>query len=89
MDTLELLKARLGISASTRDTYLNTIIESVKKELTEEKGIELDGENMAHEMFVVDYATWRYQSRDSTEDMPQHIKWRLKNLFLHDGGKDV
>ncbi len=40
MDTatiLELVKARLGISTNVRDTYLISIIESVIKELEDEK----------------------------------------------------
>lgn len=86
---LELMKARLGISSNVRDTYLIAIIESVIKELEGEKGIILEGENMNHTMFLVDYATWRYQSRDSSGDMPKHLKWRLKNLFIHNGGGPV
>lgn len=91
MDTstvLQLVKARLGISTNVRDTYLISIIESVIRELEDEKGIVLEGENMNHIMFVVDYATWRYQSRDSSGDIPRHLQWRLRNLFIHNGGKD-
>lgn len=90
MDTstvLELAKARLGISTTVRDTYLVSIIGSVIKELEDEKGITLETDNINHIMFIVDYATWRYQSRDSAGDVPKHLKWRLKNLFIHNGGK--
>ncbi len=90
MDTatiLELVKARLGISTNVRDTYLISIIESVIKELEDEKGITLETNNMNHIMFVVDYSVWRYQSRDSSGDIPRHLQWRLKNLYIHNGGK--
>lgn len=89
MDTatiLQLVKARLGISSTVRDTYLVSIIDAVITELKDEKGITLDTENANHLMFVVDYATWRYQSRDSSGAMPKHLMWRLKNLYIHDGG---
>ena len=83
---LTLLKARLGISSTVRDTYLIAIIDGIIKELESEKGIALEVENPNHLMFVVDYATWRYQSRDSTGAMPKHLMWRMKNLYIHNGG---
>lgn len=91
MDTatiLDLVKARLGISTNVRDAYLNSIIESIITELEDEKGITLVADNANHLMFIVDYSSWRYQSRDSTGAMPEHLKWRLKNLYVS-GGKNV
>lgn len=91
MDTatiLDLVKARLGISTNVRDAYLTSIIESIITELEDEKGITLVADNANHLMFIVDYSTWRYQSRDSTGAMPEHLKWRLKNLYVS-GGKNV
>ena len=58
-----LVKERLGIKTDVRDTYLTVIVDSVIEELEDEKGLVLDGANPYHLMFVVDYATWRYQSR--------------------------
>ncbi len=89
MDTaavLELVKARLGISATVRDTYLTAIIDGIVKELTDEKGLSLDGDNPYHLMFVVDFATWRYQNRDTMEAMPRHLQFRLHNMIIHAGG---
>ena len=86
MDTstvLDLVKARLGISSNVRDTYISAIIDGVIKELEDEKGIVLDGTNPYHLMFVVDYATWRYQNRDSEGAMPRHLQFRLHNLMIH------
>lgn len=83
---LELVKSRLGISSSVRDPYLISIIQSVISELESEKKIALEPENMNHVMFVVDYAVWRYQSRDQSGGTPEHIMWRLRNLFLCNGG---
>lgn len=83
---LSLVKARLGISTEVRDIYLASIIDSVLKELEDEKGVTLEVGNMNHIMFVADYVTWRYQSRDSAGDMPRHLQWRLHNLMIHNGG---
>lgn len=83
---LDLIKARLGITSSVRDTYLTAIVNGVVKELEDEKGLVLDGANPYHLMFVVDYATWRYQNRDTMEAMPRHLQFRLHNLMIHAGG---
>ena len=85
---LELVKARLGITTAVRDAYLTAIIFGVIDELEKEKGIQLDSDNAHHLMFVVDYATWRYQSRDSSGALPRHLQWRLHNLIIS-GDNDV
>lgn len=90
MDTatvLALVKERLGLRTTVRDTYLTAIVEGVLKELEDEKGLVLDGANSYHIIFVVDYATWRYQSRDSDTGLPRHLQYRLHNLFIHARGE--
>lgn len=86
---LQLVKDRLGISSTIRDTYITAIINGVAKELEDEKGLVLDSANPYHLIFIVDYVTWRYQSRDSAEAMPRHLQYRLHNLYLHTGGQTV
>lgn len=89
MDTnqiLALVKARLGISTAVRDTYLTAICNAVIDDLSKVHGITLDAANAEHLMFCVDYATWRYQSRDSTAAMPRHLQFRLHNLIISAGG---
>jgi len=83
---LELVKARLGITTAVRDVYLAAIINGVITELEDEKGLALDGANPYHLMFVVDFATWRYQNRDESGAMPRHLQFRLHNLMIHAGG---
>lgn len=92
MDTtiiLQLVKNRLGINTNVRDTYLSAIIDGVVKELEDEKGLVLNGANPYHLIFVVDYVTWRYQSRDSKEAMPRHLQFRLHNLMIHVGAANL
>lgn len=81
-----LVKERLGIRSAVRDTYLTVITESVVTELEDEKGLKLDADNSYHLLFCVDYATWRYQSRDDAGAMPRHLQFRLHNLMIHVGG---
>jgi len=89
MDTtmiVSLVKERLGIKSTVRDTYLAAIVDGILTELADEKGLALDGANPYHLMFVVDFATWRYQSRDESGAMPRHLQFRLHNLIIHTGG---
>lgn len=86
MDTaqiLALVKDRLGIRTAVRDTYLTAIVQSVVKELEDQNGIVLDQTNSYHLMFCVDFATWRYQSRDDSGAMPRHLQFRMHNLMVH------
>lgn len=83
---VDLVKDQLGIRTTVRDTYIAAIVDGVVKELEEEKGLVLDSANPYHLMFVVNYATWRYQSRDSDGAMPRHLQYRLHNLMIHAGG---
>lgn len=80
---LDLVKARLGISGTIRDTYLTKIVEGVIAELKTEKGVVLDETNANHLMFVVDYSTWRYTNRDSEGSMPRHLQFRMHNLIVY------
>jgi len=84
---VELVKERIGIRSKVRDSYLTAIVNGVINELEDEKGILLGIDNPNHLMFVVDYATWRYQSRDSMSGMPRHLQYRMHNLFVSAGGK--
>lgn len=88
MNTLKLLKANLGISTDSRDEYLQAILNSVKDELTNEKGIELDETDNIHVMFLVDYAAWRFRDRGEGV-MPRNIQYRMHNLMIHNGKSNV
>ena len=81
---LELLKANLGISTEARDGYLQAILDSVKDDLNNEKGVPFDETNNVHLMFLVDYAAWRYRDRGEGI-MPRNLQYRLHNLIIKDG----
>lgn len=81
---LELLKLKLGISTTLRDKPLEKIIDAVTSELEENLGVVLDPDRADHEMFVVDFAAYRYEGG---VDMPRHLQWRLHNLQVSSKGK--
>lgn len=93
---LELTKARLGISTPIRDTLLRANIRAILDELKNEQGLKLKADSSAHLMFIVDYATWRYQSVNDTQttsasrplSMPRHLQFRLHNLIVSNVKKD-
>ncbi|ALY08040.1 hypothetical protein EauS123_00041 [Exiguobacterium phage vB_EauS-123] len=90
---LALTKARLGIMSSVRDTLLTANVSAIIDELQNEKGLSLNWDGPNHLMFVVDYATWRYQSVAETSvngplPMPRHLQYRLHNLMLSSARSD-
>ena len=82
---LELVKARLGITSTARDVYLKAVISGVVSELSGIRGITLNENIPAHLMFVVDYAEWRYSSRENPV-MPRYLQSAMHNLMISSGG---
>lgn len=81
---LGLVKESIGIrSSTTRDDFIRAIIRSVIQELQDEKGINLEPNNMTHVMFITDMSAWRYNNRETKESMPRHLQFRLHNLIIH------
>lgn len=88
MTTNDLVKMQLGITTSSRDDYIQAIIDGVIKELEEIQGLKLDESNINHQMFIVDYAAWKYQSVGQDVGMPERLHFRLRNLMVN-GGSNV
>lgn len=82
---LELVKSRLGITSPARDVYLKAVISGVVSELSSIRGITLNENIPAHLMFVVDYAEWRYSSRENPV-MPRYLQSAMHNLIISSGG---
>lgn len=81
-EELSLLKARLGISSNVRDEYLLAIIKGIRSELIDLYGVVLDDDSPHQLMFIVDYATYRYQNKEESGAMPRHLQFRLHNLIV-------
>ena len=82
---LDLLKATLGYKSNVRDVLLKKIIDGVISELTDEKGIKLEYDNISHLMFVVDLSAFRYDNKGGNV-MPRNLEYRLRNLIIKFGG---
>lgn len=78
-DLLTLLKANIGITSTSRDEYLKSLLDAVSNELTNEKGLSL--ESLTAQMFVVDYTAWRFKHRGE-DVMPRNLEYRLRNLII-------
>lgn len=86
---LKLVKAQLGITITSRDDYIKAIIDGVKRELEEVQGLKVDLDDSSILMFVVDYAAWRYESRNEDAGMPERLNWRLRNLMVSQHAKKL
>lgn len=81
---LEILKADIGITTDKQDDRLSAIIDGIEMELKERQGITLEIDvRMDHAMFLIDYAKYRYTNQ--RDPMPEHLRWRLRNLYLGEG----
>lgn len=84
-----LTKDRLGIKSTVRDTYIQAIVDSVVSELETVNALVVDYTNSNHLMFIVDFATWRYENKGSMDGMPRHLQFRLHNLIVSNGGVPI
>ena len=84
---LQLVKTRLNRlpTDTSLDEYLTARINAAIQE-TETTGIALDdGYNAL--LYVVDYAVYAYQNRDSLAGMPEWLRLRRREMWLHTAGK--
>ena len=78
---IPLLKARLGISTGIRDAILSAIIDGIISDCKNTHGIVLDEKKPDHIMFVLDWATWKYNHPEDGMT-PRSIQFRLKNMII-------
>ena len=83
---LQLLKDRIGISTSSRDSVLFAIVDGIIDECKAVHGIELTEEKYSDILFVLDWATWKYNHPEDGE-IPRSIRFRLNNRMIKGGKK--
>lgn len=83
-NAVKITKQREGILNSVQDSYIESIVKGVIKEIEKQHGIKADLSEDDVLMFVIDLASYRYSNRDSLEDMPRHLYFRLKNLYINE-----
>ena len=92
MDKTELLamvRARIGITSTTRDILINKIIDSVLQELNENYGIHSIGNENVMFMLVVDVSEWRFNNPQNMSGMPLHLKKRINDLMAYEATRSV
>lgn len=82
-NAVKITKQREGILNSVQDIYIESIIKGAMKEVERQHGIKVDLADEDMFMFIVDLSSYRYSNRDSIEDMPRHLYFRLKNLYIN------
>jgi hypothetical protein len=87
--TLGLLKARMGIKVDALDGYLTQLVKLSYDKIVNQMGIVYDETRFDHAVLLSDYAAWRYQSRDSSGDMPPWLKLELRELYLSSHAQEV
>ncbi len=86
---LPLLKIRLNRKSTDTllDDLLSPLLSATEAELTR-KGIVLQVDT-DDTMLLVDYAHWRYKSRDEPGGMPQWLSLRIRERWLSSKGRDA
>lgn len=78
---LSLVKARLNRLDANLDTYLIQRVAAAVEELTR-IGIQLN-DSADDLMLVVDYTVWQYQNRDTPGAMPEWLRLRRRERWIH------
>ena len=78
---LSLVKARLNRLDANLDTYLTQRVAAAVEELTR-IGIQLN-DSADDLMLVVDYTVWQYQNRDTPGAMPEWLRLRRRERWIH------
>lgn len=89
MTELALVKAKLGITATTRDAFLHILIKSVHAELAEINGIRLNEEQKQRLDvidLIADMAAFKFQNHGGP--LPPNLRLRLNNLYVKYAGVD-
>lgn len=82
---LPIVKARLNrLSGDTQlDEYLTLRIQAADEEFGRD-GISLLADSMADALLLADMVCWQYQNRDKPGNMPEHLRLRRKERWLHE-----
>lgn len=78
---LSLVKARLNRLDANLDVYLTQRVAAAVEELTR-IGIQLN-DSADDLMLVVDYTVWQYQNRDTPGTMPEWLRLRRRERWIH------
>lgn len=79
---LEIVKSKLGITSTVRDSLLNFLIDTTLKEMNDEHKMVLTDENLTLQEFIIDYVVFKYKNVDF-KGIPRFLQFRLHNLKIN------
>lgn len=87
LNLLSMLKTDLGFisDGQTRiDTRLQQLLLAAEKDIINEGATTLDKTQIDDAQLIVMYAAWLWRKRDTQDEMPRMIRWRLNNRVFQD-----
>ena len=83
---LVLLKKDLQQTTTVNDDYLNFLLQTAEKRITEE-GIVLTAGDVESESLIIQYASYLFRKRAGTDtSMPRFLRYSLNNMLMHQKG---
>lgn len=80
---LAILKVDLGVSSTSLDTYLTSLIDASKQYISEE-GITIGDQDA---LLIEMYAAYLYRKRrEQNTSMPRMLRWALNNRLFSEKG---
>ena len=87
LNLLNMLKTDLSFisDGQTRiDTRLSQLLLVAEKEIKDEGATTLDKTQIDDAQLIVMYAAWLWRKRDTQDEMPRMVRWRLNNRVFRD-----
>lgn len=87
LNLLSMLKIDLGFisDGQTRiDTRLQQLLLAAEKDIINEGATTLDKTQIDDAQLIVMYAAWLWRKRDTQDEMPRMVRWRLNNRVFQD-----
>ena len=83
---LTLLKSDLQQTTNANENYLEFLLQSAEKKITEE-GIVLTDGDVESESLIIQYAAYLFRNRAGSETgMPRFLRYSLNNMLMHQKG---
>lgn len=80
---LALLKIDLGIRTTVYDTALEGYLASAEQKIKAEGASDLDASSsVVDARLVIDYAAFKWRSREEGGAMPRSLRWELNNRIF-------
>lgn len=80
--SLEITKAKLGLTSLLDDTTVRFALIAAEEELRDTYGINLDKGKAEHVNVLTDLAEYNYKLKGDKVALPRHLEYRINNLMM-------